>query len=322
MIDTLVICNQSSGNAEAAENLESLLDQTTTHIEYLTQDTDLNVLVKNAAESGCIRVVAAGGDGTVNSVVNALMQLPRSGRPRMAILPLGTANDFAMTLEMPDDIQAATALISNSDAYLPIDVAEVRGRDYVRYFANIAAGGNSVRVSEEMTSDLKERWGAYCYLRGAMNVLGDLDSYRVTAKCDDEQFTDLHVWAVLVANGKTNAGRITVAPHARPNDGLLDVVIIQDGTVVDIMEIVSEAIFGNYLECEQVIFRQCKSLLLNATPAMRFTMDGEVVDEEPVYFSVVPQAIEMLVGPGLAQLAQSVAGEAIIPKSSGLPLQG
>lgn len=318
MFETLVICNRGSGNAQAAEDLESLLDPKSTHIEFLDQETDLNRLVKNAVNSGCERVIAAGGDGTVNSVINALMHLPQTERPRMAILPLGTANDFSATLSVPDDIQAACSLISQSDNYLPMDMVEVRGENYVRYFANIAAGGNGVRVSEEMTSELKERWGAFCYLRGAMNVLGDLESFSFTAKCDDEQFSDLRAWAVLVANGKTTAGRINVAPHARPNDGLLDVVIIQDGTVVDIMEIVSGAIFGNYLECEQVIFRQCKSLLLRSTSGMRFTMDGEVIDEEPVYFSVVPAAIEMLVG---ADFSEPIRADLVVPKSSGQPLR-
>ena len=274
-----------------------MLEPGTTHLEQLDQGTNLIQVVASAVSVGCKRIIAAGGDGTVNAVVNAIMRLPRQQRPRLAILPLGTANDFAGTLMLPDDISTACALVSESEMYVPMDIVEVRSTDFVRYFANVAAGGNSVRVTEEITPEIKERWGAFCYLRGAMNVLGDLESFQITAQLDQEKIENLNTWAVIVANGKTNAGRIPVAPHAVTNDGLLDVILIQDGTVVDIVEIVSGAIFGDYLECDQVIFRQCQALTLHSTPAMRFTMDGEVVDEEPVQFRIQPGAIDMLVGP-------------------------
>lgn len=297
VFDNLVIHNPGSGNAQAAESLENLLAPHSTHVEQLTRGTNLTKLIQTATNSGCKLIIAAGGDGTVNAVVNAMMQLPRVSRPRLAILPLGTANDFAGTLALPNNVEEASNLISQSTSYLPMDIIEVRSSDIVRYYANIAAGGNSVRVTEEMTSELKERWGAFCYLRGAVGVLGDLESYHIRAQIDQESIENLDTWAVLVANGKTNAGRILVAPHASPNDGLMDVILIKNGTVVDIVEIVSGAIFGNYLECEQVIFRQCQSFTLHSTPDMRFTMDGEVIDEEPVQFSVQAGAIDMLVGP-------------------------
>ena len=147
-----------------------------------------------------------------------------------------------------------------------------------------------------MTDEIKERWGAFAYIRGAVEILPNMKTYRVTANCDDEKFANLDSWAILVANGKTNAGGIKVAPKASPIDGLLDVIIIRDGNVGDMVQIVANNLMGNFLESEQVIYRQVKSLSLTSEPRMRFTLDGEVVDREPVHFEVVSSAIKMHVG--------------------------
>jgi diacylglycerol kinase (ATP) len=118
-------------------------------------------------------------------------------------------------------------------------------------------------------------------------------SYRISATCDDEELCDLNSWAILVANGRTNAGRIEVAPRASTTDGLIDVIIIRDGVVGDMVEIVARNLLGSFLECEQVVFRQVRSLRIQSDPAMRFTLDGEVLPQEPVQFDVVPGAIGM-----------------------------
>lgn len=307
----LLVWNGGSGKSVA---FQQLLDQNricdATQLYELTRGSDLKARISHAVEEGCEVVLVAGGDGTVNAVVNALMSIESVRRPRLAILPLGTANDFAATLTLPDDIGRALEL-SYTNQSLPMDVVKIRAHDFQRYFANIAAGGNSVRVSEELTDDMKTRWGAFCYLRGGLPVLADLQTFHITAQCDSEQFSDIDSWAVLVANGKTNAGRIVVAPNASPNDGLLDVIIIRDGTILDIVDIVSQALLGSYLECEQVIYRQVRRLQLHSEPSMRFTIDGEVIEEEPVEFEVVPGAISMFVGDELwaAHLLQeSLAG--------------
>lgn len=292
----LLVWNGSSG--QAAEHAEWLADAGRAHgmqLVDLSQDCDLSKVIAAACDAGCRTVIAAGGDGTVNAVVNSIMSLDVQRRPNLAILPLGTANDFAATLEIPDDIEQALALIQTNQI-VPIDVAKIQAQNFERYYANIAAGGNSARASEMITDEIKASWGAFAYLRGGLPLLADLKTFVVTAKCDSEEFVDIDCWAILVANGKTNAGRIVVAPYASPVDGLLDVIIIQGGTVLNIVDIVSQALLGNYLECEQVIHRQVRRLSLHSNPGMRFTIDGEIIDEEPVEFRALAGAISMFVG--------------------------
>lgn len=291
----LVFWNSGSGRSEETDQLRMALSaQQATWVE-MSKDLNLTEEIRKGLEAGCRTVVAAGGDGTVNAIVNALMAIEEAVRPALAIIPLGTANDFAGTLGIPDDVSEAAELI-RSTVPVPVDVVHISGENIDRYYANIAAGGNCVRVSEALTDEIKERWGALAYIRGAVEILPDMRTYRITAKCDDEEFADLDSWAVLIANGKTNAGRIKVAPQASPMDGLIDVIIIRDGDIGDMIQIVADNLMDSFLESEQVIFRQVKSLLLTSNPRMRFTLDGEVVDREPVQFNVVPSAIKMHVG--------------------------
>ena len=304
-LSALVIYNQSSGKTtQYAEHLSALHDAGSRVVE-LSCKTDLKQLVGDALNDGFDTVVAAGGDGTVNAVVNALMSIEVARRPTMGILPLGTANDFASTLGIPADIDAAIVNLTSGHC-IPVDVVRVRSQGSERYFANVAAGGNSVRVTEELTPEMKSRWGPFCYLRGAVPVLADLHSYRIYLECDGEEMEGQDSWAVLVANGRTNAGGIVVAPPASPHDGLMDVVIIRNGSVLDMMAIVGNAMLGDYLASEQVTHRQVTQLKLRSEPGMRFTLDGEVIDEEPVDFTLVPGAIRMFVGESFFRTTEEV----------------
>lgn len=296
MRNRLVISNEKSGKYSAFETiLEQMGREGLTQILRLTRDVNLNKAVRKAVvDDKCRLVVAAGGDGTVNVVVNAIMCLPAELRPRLAIIPIGTANDFAGTLLISDDNQQVVDSMVDGE-FVPIDVVQIRAGRFERFFANVAAGGNSVEVSESITDDIKAMWGPLCYLRGAIGVLGSMKTFRIQATMDDEVL-EVESWGVLVANGRTNAGRIQIAPLASPADGLLDVIIIKNGDLLDMIEIASKTLFSSLLESPQVVFRQVRKLQLQSTPSMRFTLDGEVIDEVPIEFEIVPGAIDMLVG--------------------------
>ena len=298
MRNRLIISNGKSGKSSAFETLlEQMGRGELTQILRLTREVNLNEAVRKAVvDDNCKLIVAAGGDGTVNVVVNAIMCLRAELRPRLAIIPIGTANDFAGTLLISDDNQQVIGSLVDG-TFAPIDVVRIRAGRSNRFFANMAAGGNSVEVSESITDDIKTMWGPLCYLRGAIGVLGAMKTFQIQATMDDEVL-EVESWGVLVANGRTNAGRIPVAPLASPTDGLLDVIIIKNGDVLDMFEIASKTLFSSLLESQQVVFRQVKKLQLQSTPGMRFTLDGEVIDEVPFEFEIVPGAIDMLVGEG------------------------
>jgi diacylglycerol kinase (ATP) len=297
----LLFWNSNSGKSDAAHLLHDLFTPETTTFVDVSVQSDIRGIIQQQAQEGCDLVVAAGGDGTINAVVNALMEVPSERRPRLGIIPLGTANDLARTLGIPTEIPDAFALIEQ-DQRLPVDVIRIRNHEVDRFFINVATGGNGSRVSEAMTDEVKARWGAFCYLRGAIAVLTDLVSFRVDVTSDDETIEPLDAWAVLVANGKSNAGHIVIAPDASVTDGLLDLIVVLDGTAIDMVKIATSVIQGNFLESEQVIYRQAKKVSLRSKPGMKFTLDGEVVDDantsggETIEFEVVHHALTAIVG--------------------------
>lgn len=291
----LIVSNAGSGKFEAFAHVRNELCKFgPTACLDLNRDLNLRQSILHAIDAGCQTVLAAGGDGTVNAVVNAIMEIEESRRPELAIIPLGTANDFAGALAIPDDLDAAIDLLKTGRR-VPIDIVRISAAHFEQYYANVAAGGNSVRASEALTDEMKARWGAFCYIRGAVGVLADLMTFAIQLDCDGE-IINADSWGVLIANGKTNAGRLLIAPQASLTDGLLDVIIIREGNMLDMVEIVTKTLLTNFLECDQVIFRQVKRVALTSTPNMRFTLDGEVIDQEPVRFEAVPGAIRMLVG--------------------------
>ncbi len=158
-----VYWNPRSGRAKQLDTLRDALNQaySAQWIE-LSEELNLPQDIKQRAAQGVQTIVAAGGDGTINAVVNGLMELEASQRPALGIIPIGTANDFAVNLSIPDDPVAAAELIAMPPT--PVDVVEIRGKGLKLYYANVAAVGNCVRVSESMTDEIKQSWGAFSYL--------------------------------------------------------------------------------------------------------------------------------------------------------------
>lgn len=163
-------------------------------------------------------VVVSGGDGTVNYVVN---MMHRSGiNPTMGILPSGTANDFAGALGMPRNILRAAERIAQGEEHT-IDCAEVdQGR-----FVNVLSFGVLTTTSQQTTDREKQLAGKLAYIRVGAKDLMTMHPIPLHVKCDGKE-VDINAVMCLVFNGVT-AGRIPLAPDAKLNDGMLDVLILE-----------------------------------------------------------------------------------------------
>lgn len=292
---TLVLWNPASGRAaEAAELRQQLAGLRGLRLVDTQSAAHTCELAATAVDQGFTHVIAAGGDGTVNATINGLMPQPQ--RPSFAVLPVGTANDFAQTLAIPDEPLAAAELALYG-ARRAIDVVEYEVAGQPRWFANVAAGGNSDEVTRQLTDEVKRRWGPLCYLRGALGVLADLKGFDTTVTLDDGSVESHSVWNVIVANGRTNAGHLQLAPRANPEDGLLDLILIREGDLLDVPSLVVQYAVSDYLKSDLVRYRQARSVRFQANPMMRFSIDGEAIEQQPAMFSAVPGALQMAIGP-------------------------
>jgi diacylglycerol kinase (ATP) len=292
---TCVIFNPKSGSAEAAGPVrEALAGRPGVVVREPDSADALDAAVAEALDGGAGLVVAAGGDGTVHGVANALVT--RRATARLGILPLGTGNDLCRTLAIPSDPLEALQSLDAGDARR-IDVLRAETATASGFCVNVAAGGFSGQMQEALDADTKAAWGPLAYLRGAVTVLPDLTGYETDIRLDDGPWERLDLLNLIVANGRMSAGGFRVASQANPEDGLADVVIVLRGSLLDYTAVAAQLLAGDYLDSDQVLHRRARRIAVRARPGMWFSIDGELWTNEPITFTVVPQALHVVVGP-------------------------
>lgn len=293
----VVIWNPSAGTAgsvtsvlcELRANAAVDLVQTRTRMEA-------DRVVRSAVADGCRRVIAAGGDGTVNAVLQTLVDLNRDD-VSLAVLPLGTGNDLARTLGMPLDVTAAIP-ICLQPATRHLDVFVCRSGARSRVIANMCTCGNSGVYLQNLTTEVKRRWGPFCYLRGVVDVLVDLRTFDLQIACDDEPAELYKVLNLFVANGPTTGGGMTVADPAVLDDRRLEVVIVLDGPVHGIASLTADYLLGDFLQHPMVIHRSVRRLRVKADGPFPVTIDGDVFTDGPFQVECTERQIAVVANVG------------------------
>ncbi len=289
-----VILNPNAGSAAERDVLARALERLGDVDVCATDEAgDAIRFAASAVEQGSDLVVAAGGDGTINEVVNGLSK--SWDRARLGVIPLGTGNDFARTLDVPTDIDAAVEVLLQ-DNHRPVDVVCVES-DQTRYFINVSAGGFSGLVDEKLSDEMKASWGPLAYMRAALIALPDLTGYHMTIQFDDEEPQELVAYNVVVANARFVAGGIPVAPEALLDDGQVDVLLVPVTSLPRLAALVPLVLLGRHQESADITFRRASRLKVESKPGMWFNTDGELVGNQPATFTVLPRALRVIVGP-------------------------
>jgi diacylglycerol kinase (ATP) len=294
-MNTCIILNPRAGTAEQAALLrEALIDRAHVTLRETSKPGQAADFAAEALHQGAELIVAAGGDGTINEVVNGLAA--DLARARLGVIPLGTGNDLARTLAIPPaPLEALQVLTAGAERYLDLIKVETAGQ--VVYGMNMAIGGFTGQMNEVLSEELKASWGPLAYLIGAAQVLPDLTGYETTITCDNTPVERLATLNIAVANGRTAAGGFRVAPPANPEDGLLDLVIVRYGSLLELAEVATRFLAGAYLDSEHVVHRRVRQVHIAARPGMWFNIDGELLTQEPITCTVQPQALRVIVGP-------------------------
>ncbi|MCE9631916.1 MAG: lipid kinase YegS [Planctomycetia bacterium] len=251
---------------------------------------DAQRLVAEAARDGIERVIAGGGDGSVNEIANGLMAVEAVRRPVMGILPLGTANDFATACRVPGDALAALRLAATGEPG-PVDL----GRCNDAFFANIACGGFGAAVTAETPVELKNFLGG-----GAYTIMGLVKAvnFRPYA-CSITTPAGVMQGSVIVGaicNGRQAGGGQLLAPEAYIDDGLLDLVFLRPFPVnaapLVAAEIASRNEHGDY-----VVRMRVPWVEVAAPDAIPLNLDGEPTSGTRFRFSADPNCVRMVLPP-------------------------
>ena len=294
-----VICNPTSGGgAFKPDDLLREMDGCRPELVLTEAPGDAREAARDW-RGGLLAV--AGGDGTVNEVVDGLGQAGFPENVVLTVVPAGTGNDLAATLKMPLDPAAAVETI-RAGRVRTLDVARVRSEDGAdKFFVNVAAGGVGAEVSEAAAdTSFKERWGRLSYLRASLEVARTFEAHEVLVTVDGEE-REVRAASVAVGNCRYAGGGWAAAPTANPEDGLLDLVVIEEAGLPELLTLAPKALARvDYLGSKGVFFARGREIRIEGNPPGRleFNVDGELIGRGPAECSVVPSALKVVVGPG------------------------
>jgi YegS/Rv2252/BmrU family lipid kinase len=238
-----------------------------------------------AHAAGVDRVVLAGGDGTMNAAAPALLE---TGLP-FAIIPLGTGNDLARTLGIPDDPEEA-AKVAAGGRERAIDVGLAND---VPFF-NVASVGFGVDLTRALTRDAKRRWGKLGYAAAALRVLARMRPFSAAIRCGDDVVRSRTVH-VAVGNGRHYGGGMTVSEGSRIDDGTLDVFSLEVGGVWGLIRLLPALRRGDHGRWHEVRTGEGREIEVRTRRSRAVNTDGEITTRTPVVFRVLPRAVRVFV---------------------------
>jgi lipid kinase YegS len=250
-----------------------------------------------AAEAGkADLLIAAGGDGTLNEVIHGLMDLSEEARPVLGVIPLGTANDFATGCGIPRDPEEALALCMEGHA-VPIDI----GKANEHWFLNAASVGFGAEVTATTSPELKRLLGpvAYAVMGGILAI--NLHHYYGRLTLPDREISGSGS-VVIVGNGRQTGGGVQVAPRARIDDGLLDVLVVRQIPAIALLAAARElqelSSDGEYISYWQTPWAE-----LYFEEMIPVNLDGEPLQFSSVRYEAVRRAIRLIVPPNCPLLS-------------------
>lgn len=287
-----IIYNPTSGREAIKRELPTVLERLEiagyeASAHATTCEGDAIEAAKIAVERRYDLVVAAGGDGTINEVINGLAG--QEYRPKLGIIPVGTTNDFARALCIPRDIKKALDVILEGQS-MKLDI----GRVNERYFMNIAGGGKLTELTYEVPSKLKTMLGQLAYYMKGIEMLPSLKPTRVKIEYDDKVFDD-DIMLFLVSNTNSVGGFEKLAPDAKFDDGYFDLIILKKINLADFIRIASLALRGAHLDDKNVIYTQAKNIKVTPEDKMQLNIDGEFGGLLPGEFTNLNKHIEFFV---------------------------
>ena len=247
----------------------------------------INDVLAQIDQSEFSRIIAAGGDGTINLCVNAMIEndihLP------LAILPAGTANDFAYYFELPQDIdyQLDVALGAKTTK---VDVGEVNNK----HFINVAALGALIDVSQKTDPNLKNAIGVMAYYLKALTELPQVHPIPIKLTTPNEVYFE-EIYFMVVMNGESAGGFRKLSPQSSMNDGKLDVIAFRKMPIVELGPLLFEVVNGRHPQNKNVLYFQTEELMIESTEDISTDIDGEHGEPLPLHFSVLQERLDVFV---------------------------
>jgi len=305
-VKTKIIANPVAGKGKVKKYLpviqEKLKKEKITYDLSLSSNPDhVEILARQAKEEGYKRIVACGGDGTVNKIINAIVKTDIS----LGIIPLGTGNDLARNMGIKEDIEFACNVLKSGKTK-KIDVIKVKGD---KYYGGVGGVGFDVDIVFFVN-----RWKKFVpgvlvyplYIGAIIKEIVSCNSQRVKIIYDDKSFSGQILMACF-GNTESYARKVKISPFALPNDGLLDICIVKKVNKLKIMRAFLRVFLKTkpfhlpeviiYNEIPGVEIHRAKKVYLESKIPLYFHGDAEIISTTPLSLEVIPEALKVVVPP-------------------------
>ena len=264
-------------------------------------------LTRDALRQGHDLVIAVGGDGTINEVVNGFFEparpgvAPKSIKPgaALAVLPRGTGGDLRRTIGLDADLQRCSARLKGDRKPLDVGRIDFTGEDGApasRFFVNVAEVGVGARVVEIVNESSKVLGGKLTFMMASLRALVGWRDLAVRASFDGGALEDLSVTTLAIANGRYFGGGMMVAPDAKMDDGLFHVTI-WSGLQLRHFILYSGAMYdGSHLRLKSTTTRTARTVRLEpgGSEPVGIEADGERLGRLPATFTILPGALQLV----------------------------
>ena len=284
MSNTAVILNPAARNEHAKrlqERVESIARGCSVRITSHVGEAE--ALAQDAVEEGFGKIVAAGGDGTINEVVNGLA----GSNATLGVLPIGTVNVFATELGLPQhDLELCWDIIQGDTIRL-VDLPSANGK----YFVQLAGVGLDAQVVKETSLAFKRSFGPLSYLISAAQIAArrppKLCIESKNASVDEGSF-------VLIGNGRLYGGPFPFFKHALVDDGVFDVVVFKRLGYLEIIKYLQDVVFSSDIRVPEIEYFQTRHLRITSQQDVPVELDGELNGNCPVDFQIQQRALRVL----------------------------
>jgi len=309
----LVIVNPASADGATRDAWPKFASDLRTHFGPFTVAFTEGIghgreLAAEAAKAGTKLIIACGGDGTISEVANGILESNQEAE--LGVLPGGTGSDFRRTLRMPTNTAAAARALRDGHTRV-IDAARVTfvndvGERETRCFVNVASFGMSTEVLSRTASGESRKWipafaprklgSKLSYAAATVQTTLASSPIEVHIQLDEQDERRVRVAEFCVANARYYGGAMKIAPDAKLDDGLLDVVSIGDASSFRILSNAPRLYFGVHLRMDEVNHALAKQIVarpVKKDEEVRIELDGEVVGRLPATFQVMPLALRV-----------------------------
>jgi len=305
-LETIIIVNPKAGNGKTKRlwpQIESALKETVGcfEVKFTSVRGEASILTRQALERGLLRIIAVGGDGLLNEVLNGfiLNDVQIIEEACLSFIMTGTGCDFQRTLGISEDWKIAVENLKNVKSR-EIDVGKVTYTDSennkkIRYFINIASFGLSgaVDYSIENSRYLRFLGSTLIFLLSTIKTVFTHPNQTIRYSIDGSKWNEIKTRLGVLANGSFFGGGMYVAPEAELDDGLLDLLILKEISIFKFLLNLPKIYRGTHLQIPEIFFQKIRKLNVSSQENVILDIDGESPGYLDASFEILPKILKL-----------------------------